>query len=100
MEGIHFVEDKKRSTRLRWKVDLRLLPLCGFVYLLNYLDRGNIGAARIMNKETDDDILQRTNTTTTGYAVAVSLFSLAYATFEVPSNLLMKRYVRPSVWLG
>lgn len=32
--------------------------------------------------------------------MAVSLFSLAYATFEVPSNLIMKRYVRPSLWLA
>jgi hypothetical protein len=32
--------------------------------------------------------------------VAVSLFSLAYATFEVPSNWVMKRFVRPSLWLS
>jgi MFS family permease len=100
LDNTTFVEDVERSRRLRWKVDMRLLPLCGFVYLLNYLDRGNIGAARIMNEETGDDILQQTNTTTTGYAVAVSLFSLAYATFEVPSNLIMKKFVRPSLWLG
>lgn len=28
------------------------------------------------------------------------MFSLAYALFEVPSNFIMKRYVRPSVWLA
>lgn len=38
--------------------------------------------------------------TNTNYAVAVSLFSVAYALFEVPSNLIMKRYVRPSIWLA
>ena len=76
------------------------MPLCAFIYLLNYLDRGNIGAARIMNEETGDDILTATGTTSQGYATAVSLFSLAYATFEVPSNLIMKRYVRPSLWLA
>lgn len=53
-----------------------------------------------MNEETGDDILQATNTTSQGYAVAVSLFSLAYATFEIPSNWVMKRYVRPSLWLS
>ena len=26
--------------------------------------------------------------------------SVAYAVFEVPSNWIMKRYVRPSLWLG
>lgn len=38
--------------------------------------------------------------TNKNYAVAVSMFSLAYALFEVPSNWIMKRYVRPSIWLG
>ena len=49
-----FVEDPARTKHLRWKVDLRFLPLCAFIYLLNYLDRGNIGAAKIMNEETKD----------------------------------------------
>ena len=53
-----------------------------------------------MNEETNDDILDATGTTTTGYAIAVSLFSLAYAMFEIPSNWIMKRYVRPSIWLA
>lgn len=30
----------------------------------------------------------------------LSLFSLAYAIFEVPSNWIMKRFVRPSLWLA
>jgi MFS family permease len=34
------------------------------------------------------------------YAIAVSLFAVAYALFEVPSNWIMKRYVRPSRWLA
>lgn len=29
-----------------------------------------------------------------------SISSVAYAVFEVPSNWIMKRYVRPSWWLG
>ncbi len=49
-----FVEDPARTKRLRWKVDMKFLPLCAFIYLLNYLDRGNIGAAKIMNEETKD----------------------------------------------
>lgn len=62
--------------------------------------RGNIGNSKILNKETGDDLLQQTHMNATKYAVAVSLFSLAYALFEVPSNYIMKRYVRPSLWLG
>lgn len=64
------------------------------------LDRGNIGNAKVLNNETQDDLLSQTNMSNTDYRVAVSLFSLAYALFEVPSNWIMKRYVRPSIWLA
>jgi hypothetical protein len=100
LEGGGFVEDKQRSRRLVRQMDLHILPLCAWIYLLNYLDRGNIGNSKVLNEETNDDLLQRTGMTTSGYAVAVSLFSLAYFLFEVPSNWIMKRFVRPSIWLG
>ena len=99
-EQSSFVEDKSRSRKLVRRMDLHLLPLCAWIYLLNYLDRGNIGNSKILNSETGDDLLQQTGMNTTKYAVAVSLFSVAYALFEVPSNWIMKRYVRPSLWLG
>ncbi|OAP54580.1 hypothetical protein AYL99_11028 [Fonsecaea erecta] len=82
------------------KADLRIVPLLSFMYLLNYLDRGNVGNAKVLNKETKDDLLSQTGMTATGYAVTVSLFSVAYTLFEVPSNWIIKRYVRPSLWLG
>lgn len=98
--GGAFVEDRARSRRLVRKLDRHILPLCAWIYLLNYLDRGNIGNSKVLNEETGDDLLTQTRMTTSGYAVAVSLFSLAYFLFEVPSNWIMKRYVRPSIWLG
>lgn len=67
-----------------------MLPLLCWVYLLNFLDRGNIGNARVLNSETKDDLLSQTNMTSNGYAVTVTLFSVAYALFEVPSNWVMK----------
>lgn len=70
------------------------------MYLLNFLDRGNIGNARVLNSETHDDLLSQTGMTAYGYAITLTVFSLAYAVFEVPSNFVMKHYVRPSLWLG
>jgi MFS family permease len=61
---------------------------------------GNIGNARVLNAETGDDMLSQTGMTANGYALTVTLFSIAYALFEVPSNWIMKHYVRPSAWLG
>ena len=100
LEGGGHVEDKQRSRRLVRAMDRRILPLCAWIYLLNYLDRGNIGNGKVLNEETGDDLIQQTGMDDTKYAIAVSLFSLAYFLFEVPSNWIMKRYVRPSLWLG
>ena len=67
---------------------------------LTSTDRGNIGNSKVLNEETGDDLLQQTNMTADGYALTVTLFSLAYTLFEVPSNYVMKHYVRPSLWLA
>lgn len=45
-------------------------------------------------------MLHKTGMTANGYAITVTLFSVAYTVFEVPSNWIMKHYVRPSVWLA
>lgn len=45
-------------------------------------------------------MLSVTGLTPHGYALTVTLFSVAYAIFEVPSNWVMKHYIRPSMWLG
>ncbi|KAF2103771.1 MFS general substrate transporter [Rhizodiscina lignyota] len=95
-----YLTDKTLNKSIVKKIDLRVLPLCCWIYLLNYLDRGNVGNAKVLNQETGDDLLQQTHMSATGYAVAVSLFSVAYTIFEVPSNMVMKRWVRPSLWLG
>lgn len=92
--------DPIRTKRLVRSIDLRLMPLCAWIYLLNYLDRGNIGNARVLNEETNDSLVQVTKITPTQYAIVLSLFSLAYGLFEVPSNWIMKRYIRPSIWLS
>lgn len=89
-----------RTKRLLRRVDVRLLPICAWMYLLNYLDRGNIGNARVLNQETGNSLIQETGITPSQYAWVVTLFSIAYCLFEVPSNWIMKKYVHPSHWLG
>lgn len=76
------------------------MPLCAFIYLLNYLDRSNIGNGKILNQETGDSFLQKTNITTSDYSLVLTIFGIAYSIFDIPSNFIMKRYVRPSHWLG
>ncbi|EXJ94483.1 hypothetical protein A1O1_02879 [Capronia coronata CBS 617.96] len=94
------LHDAKSHRRLRHKIDRRLIPLCAWLYLLNYLDRSNIGNGKILNQETGDSLLQNLGMDGHKYSLVITLFALAYSAFDVPSNLILKRYVRPSYWLG
>lgn len=44
---------EKLENKLRRKIDLRLLPMIVLMYILNYLDRNNIAAARLAGLEKD-----------------------------------------------
>jgi MFS family permease len=78
---------------------MKIVPLCAAIYFLCYLDRSNIGNARILNSATHNDMQTETATTTTQFNLALMIFLIAYALFEVPSNILLKK-LRPSRWLA
>ena len=68
----------------RAKASLRLLPLLGLGYGVAYMDRVNISfAAARMNADL--------HFSATVYGLGGGLFFLAYAFFEVPSNLVLMR---------
>lgn len=69
------------------------------MYLLAYLDRTNIGNAKVMNSETKQDLLSVTKTTNYQYAIALMVFLIAYTVFEVPSNYFLK-LMGPSKWFA
>ncbi|WDK21992.1 major facilitator superfamily transporter [Colletotrichum graminicola] len=73
-------------------MDIRLIPMLALLYLLSFLDRGNIGNAKIEGLQED------LNMTADQYNWCLTVFFFTYAAFEVPSNLLLKK-LRPSVWL-
>lgn len=82
---------RKKITR---KVDVRLVPMLAILYLISHLDRANIGNAKIEGLDTDLrlDPLQ--------YNIVLSLFFIPYILLEIPSNILLKKFKRPSVYLG
>lgn len=45
--------DKKATTRLLRKMDKNLLPFLALLYLLSFLDRANIGNAKLAHLEED-----------------------------------------------
>ncbi|KAI2608714.1 MFS general substrate transporter [Hypoxylon fragiforme] len=84
---------------LRWKQDKRIVPLSAGIYFLCYLDRSNIGNAKIMNSSTGDDLMTETGMSNTQYTIALMIFLVAYGLFEVPSNILLKK-LKPSRWIA
>lgn len=55
-ELVRAMSPEKRAaaeSRLRRKIDLRLLPMIVLMYILNYLDRNNIAAARLAGLQVD-----------------------------------------------
>lgn len=85
--------DRAAEKRLIRKCDLHVLPPVAFLYLLSFLDRINIGNARIQGLETDLNMKGQ------DFNVALSCFFILYIICEVPSNLLLRK-IAPSTWLS
>ncbi|KAL4802454.1 major facilitator superfamily domain-containing protein [Aspergillus unguis] len=84
---------KDMQKRVLRKMDLRLLPMLALLYLLAFLDRGNIGNAKI------EGMLDDLNMTGPQYNWCLTVFFFTYVAFELPSNLLLKK-LRPSRLFG
>ena len=69
----------------------RMIPLVVLMLIINQMDRTNIGFVRA-DLEADLGI------GAAAYGLGAGLFFVAYAIFEVPSNMLMERF-GARVWL-
>jgi ACS family tartrate transporter-like MFS transporter len=77
--------DSELGRRTLAKVTRRLVPFMGLLYFVNYLDRTNIGFAKLTMSE---DL----GLSATAYGVAAGLFFIGYLLLEVPSNLALHRF--------
>ncbi|KZL71743.1 major facilitator superfamily transporter [Colletotrichum incanum] len=75
------------------KLDMHIIPLVMLLYLFSFLDRVNIGNARLYNLERD------LNLEGNQFQVAVSILFVTYIIFEVPSNLVLKLFT-PRRWIA
>ncbi|KAK6853675.1 MFS transporter [Apiospora arundinis] len=78
--------------KLLRKLDYNLLPAVGVLYLLSFLDRSNVGNARI------EGMLDDLHMTGNQYLTGLTLYFVAYVIFEIPCNIILKR-TSPRVWL-
>ncbi|GAA5945123.1 hypothetical protein JCM10213_001565 [Rhodosporidiobolus nylandii] len=93
-------EYKAMEKRIVRKQDWRILPLICIAYLLNYLDRTNLGNARTLNNDKPGESLVETlDLKGLRYNIVVALFFIPYVLLEFPSNLALK-YFSPSKWIA
>ncbi|KAJ9500976.1 hypothetical protein H2202_003534 [Exophiala xenobiotica] len=74
------------------KLDITLLPALTLLYLLSFLDRSNVGNARIEGLATD------LHMTGDQYLTGLTLYFIGYVLFEVPANMVLKIW-KPNLWL-
>lgn len=78
------MNDDALQARVLGKVTWRLVPFLALLYVLNILDRMNLGFARLTMQ---DDLQLSKEVFDLGYGI----FYFGYLVFEVPANLLMRR---------
>jgi MFS family permease len=67
------------------KVDLRIVPFLFLCYILAYLDRVNVGFAKLQ-------MLKDLSMSDAAFATGAGIFFIGYFFFEVPSNILLKKF--------
>lgn len=92
---IDCTEEEKAAidAKLVRRLDLLLIPWLCLLYLMAFLDRTNIGNAKIagLTKPPPEGI----SITTAEYNSSLTIFFVSYAVFEPLTNILLKR-MRPS----
>ncbi|GKU11407.1 unnamed protein product, partial [Fusarium langsethiae] len=88
VENAQFYIDPKQEAKLRRKIDWMIVPTVCLLYLFCFIDRANIGNARLAGLEEDLGMKG------SDYNLVLSVFYISYIIFEIPANLLCK-YMGP-----
>ncbi|KAH8106003.1 MFS general substrate transporter [Cristinia sonorae] len=86
-EGRH-----KLEKTLLWKLDLRMSILV-LIYILNYVDRNNAGAARLRGFEADLHLSGQE------FPTLLSILYVGYIIMQIPSNMFLNWVGKPSLYL-
>lgn len=84
--------DAAFESRTYAKVDARLIPVLFLCYVLAYLDRVNIGFARLQ-------MLDDLKLSEAAFATGAGIFFIGYFFFAVPSNVLLKK-LGARIWIA
>ncbi|KAF9074595.1 major facilitator superfamily domain-containing protein [Rhodocollybia butyracea] len=83
-EELHSLKGIEIESRVWKKLDSRILPVVALFYLLSFLDRTNIGNARVAGLQKDLGMSNKQ------YSIALTVTYVPYIVSELPSNLLLK----------
>jgi MFS family permease len=78
--------DPVAEKKIRRKTDFYVVPLVALLFLFCFIDRSNLGNARLADLEPDLGM----NPKSYDFNIVLSIFYVSYALFEVPSTLLCK----------
>ncbi|CUS13219.1 unnamed protein product [Tuber aestivum] len=90
--GLSDAEREAIDKALVRKLDMRLIPWLCLLYLASFLDRTNIGNAKI------EGLIDDLGMTNGQYNACLTIFFVSYALFEPVSNILLKR-MRPRIYI-
>ncbi|KAH3920355.1 hypothetical protein HBH56_003440 [Parastagonospora nodorum] len=82
-------EEQKKIVR---KVDLRLIPVLGFMYCVSLMDRTNLGVAMVAGMGVDLKL------TGERYSLVVLLFFITYVALQPPATVVLRK-LGPRVFL-
>ncbi|KAI7860809.1 major facilitator superfamily domain-containing protein [Circinella umbellata] len=85
--------DKTKLRQLLFKLDIRILPLFALCQMFSFMDRVNIGNAKIAG------LVETTDITEDGYNTALSIFFVGYILLELPSNVVLNK-LGPRLWIS
>ncbi|KAK9324528.1 major facilitator superfamily domain-containing protein [Lipomyces orientalis] len=86
-------ERNEMERRLKLRIDMSILPIVIAMYMLNYLDRNNIAAAKL------GSLVEDLNLTGMQYSSCVSILFVSYTLMQIPSNLILEKVGHPSIYL-
>lgn len=107
-----FGDDDRVAKKLLFKMDVRyvnvlfcpecpgdqsandnsILPVLALLFLCSFIDRTNVGNAKILGLERDIKINDHQ------YSIGLCVFYATYIASELPSNLVLKK-MSPKIWL-
>ncbi|KAL3425086.1 high-affinity nicotinic acid transporter [Phlyctema vagabunda] len=90
-----FTREEEKS--IMRKVDRKFLLLIGCMYLIKNVDYTNAASVKVLQVGQSRNVLTELHMTSDQYNWVQSIYFISYIIFEVPSNLLLKKFT-PRIW--